>query len=326
MSKEMDDIFDDDLELLNDSGVDDGLQDNPKPIEDSIFNEDDLFNDSPKTDEGLIFDLLKINGIKDGKIKVVNEDGNEEIVDFFSLEKEEQLEILKPQEIIKSDLVGLSEDEAKFINNLRTGNLSINEYLNKYKEDVLSEVVIPEESYDIDSYDDQELFLLDLKAKFDLTDEELEKELEKELQNEDIFKKKVSKLRDEYKQLEDNYKKEQQDNFNKKQTDEYNQFVNKMVDVAIKSPDLYGIELEDSEKNEVLSFLLDLDDNGVSDFYKNLQSPEKLYEAAWFLRYGKDAMEAIKNTYEEEINKLKKDKTQVVVRQKDNKIRSIHEI
>lgn len=137
----------------------------------------------------------------------------------------------------------------------------------------------------------------------------------------------MDKTREEYKQLEDAYKKEQQDNYNKDRQDRYNTFVDQMVQVATQSNDLYGIELEDSEKNEVLSFLLELDDSGVSNFYKQLQDPNKLYEAAWFLRYGKEAMDALSNAYEQEIAKLKTDKTQVVVRNKDsNRIKSIHEI
>ena len=41
-----------------------------------------------------------------------------------------------------------------------------------------------------------------------------------------------------------------------------------MVDVATKTSEFHGIELEDNEKNEVLSFILDLDENGTSNFYK----------------------------------------------------------
>jgi len=319
MNEDIDNLFDDEDLELEEVQVEEVLEDFPA---DDIFGFETV---TEKTEEtpSLVNDLLITHGIKDGKIKIIDEENKESIIDFFSLPKEDQLEILstpKEKEI-------LSEEEQKFIDNLRAGNISIQEYLQKFKEDSLKEVAPIETSYDIDSYDDQELFLLDLKAKYDLTDEELTAELQKELENEDLFKKKVNKLREDYKQLEDNYKKEQQDTFTREREDKYNKFVDQMVDVAVKSSDLYGIELEDSEKNEVLSFLLDLDENGVSNFYRELQTPEKLYEAAWFLRYGKEAMDALKDAYENEISKLKKDKTQVVVHQKDtNRIRSIHEI
>ena len=88
--------------------------------------------------------------------------------------------------------------------------------------------------------------------------------------------------------------------------------------------------LEDDEKNEVLSFLLDQDENGASQFYKTLSDPNKLYEAAWFLRYGKESFDALKNAYESEIAKLKKqDKPTVVRKPKSgdtNKEKNIHDL
>ena len=107
--------------------------------------------------------------------------------------------------------------------------------------------------------------------KKETKNEELTKELEKELQDEELFKKKVAKIRDEYKQYEDQYKEEQQKEFDKQKEEEYGQFVDTMVDVAVKTPEFHGIELEDDEKNEVLSFLLELDDEGSTEFYKNLK-------------------------------------------------------
>ena len=102
-----------------------------------------------------------------------------------------------------------------------------------------------------------------------------------------------------------------------------------MVNVATKTSEYYGIELEDSEKNEVLSFILDLDENGTSNFYKTLNNPSKLYEAAWFLKYGKDAFSALSGAYEAEISKLKKDnKPKVVVKNRNTSTNtnSIHDI
>ena len=41
----------------------------------------------------VIDDLLSIKGITDGKIKVIKEDQSEEEIDFYSLTKEEQIEL-----------------------------------------------------------------------------------------------------------------------------------------------------------------------------------------------------------------------------------------
>lgn len=304
------DLFEEDL------GLETPIND---PKEDIFAGEDptlSLFEEpTPAPTQSLIDDLLKARGIVDNKIKIVNEDNTESEISFFDLSKEEQLDILTDNQV-EASASDLQEDEQTLIQYLRDNNITLQQYLELYKEDVLQNGSGAEQVYDIDSYDDEELFLLDLKNRYDdLTDEELVKELEKELQDKDLFTKKVTKLRAEYKQLEEAYKEEQQREFNAQRETQYNQFVDTMVDVAVKTPDLYGIELEDDEKNNVLSFLLELDEEGQSGFYKSLNTPENLYRAAWFLTYGEQAFDALKNAYEAEIAKLKKDIPKVVVRE-----------
>lgn len=305
---ELDDLFTDDLNL------EENLNDDLNSDAAVITEDDDIFESSASTsNSSIINDLLLKKGINDGKIKVVNEDESEEEIDFYSLSKEEQLEILNSSD--SDHDYGLEEEEIELLNELRSKGLTWKQYLDQYKESLVSESS-SDPIYEIDAYDDQELFLLDLKEKYDLTDEELEKELEKELKDEELFKKKIDKIRSEYKTLEDQRKQDQQVEFERKQQERYDEFVDTMVNVAVKTPDLHGIELEDSEKNEVLSFLLDLDESGVSNFYKTLNDPSRLYEAAWFLKYGKDAFQEIVNAYEFEISKLKKDtkKSNIVVK------------
>lgn len=321
--EDLDNVFEEDL----------GLEEVVKEELDDIFSPSDevvdIFEEkvSLVPEESILIDLLKAKGIQDGKVSIVDEQNNETKVDFFSLSKEEQLDILNSKEEQSTPTNDLEDSEIEFINNLRTSNKSIADFLKEYKESVLAEAGTNlEPSYDIDAYTDEELFILDLKNKYDLTDEELEKELEKELENKDLFTKKVTKTREEYKKLEDNFKEEQQQEFTKQREVEYQGFVNTMVDVAVKNPELYGIQLEDNEKNEVLSLLLDLDDQGASEFYKKLNDPSTLYQAAWFLRYGKEAFDTIIDAYETEIAELKKDKPKVVIRKDTTQPKSIHEL
>ncbi len=313
--EEFDDLFDDNLEPSDDIIDDQIIKSN---------DNDDFFESSSKNKtSSVIDDLLSIKGITDGKIKVIKEDQSEEEIDFYSLTKEEQIEILNSSDLDHD--YELEDDEIELINELRSKGVSWKDYLEQIK----SSVTPIEASYEIDSFDDQELFLLDLKHKYDLTNEELEKELEKELQDENLFKKKIDKIRAEYKELEDQQKQIQQAEFEASQKQRYEDFANTMVDVATKTSEFHGIELEDNEKNEVLSFILDLDENGTSNFYKTLNNPTKLYEAAWFLKYGKDAFNALSGAYEAEINKLKKDnKPRVVVKNKNTSTNtnSIHDI
>lgn len=293
------------------------------------LDNDDFFSVTPvePTEESLLDTLLKTKGITNSKLTIIDEDNQEQEIDFYDLSREEQLEILNSSE--KTDEYELDNSELDLINHLRSNNLSVDDFLAQYREAILAEVQPDSEiSYDIDNYDDQELFLLDLKNKYDLTDAELQAELEKELQNEDIFTKKVTKLRSEYKQLEDQYKANQQAEFESQREEQYNQFANTMVNVASNVSDFHGVYLEDEEKTETLSYLLDLDNSGTSQFSKDLNDPAKLYEAAWYLRYGKEAFQALENAYETEITRLKKlaDKPRAVVQNSGKKITDISQL
>ena len=81
-----------------------------------------------------------------------------------------------------------------------------------------------------------------------MTDEELLKELEKELSDEPLFKKKVDILRAEYKNLEDSHKEAQRLEDEENKIAEFQRFEEAMVNIAVETPEFYGIELEDSEK------------------------------------------------------------------------------
>lgn len=285
-----------------------------EPKQTAIISDDNFLSDSddilnePTNSEDVLNLFLATKGIENGKIKIINDYDQEEEIDFKELPKHEQLQILKSDDLDYD--YGLEDDEIEFINYLRNQGISWRDYVNQIAQ---SSNQNQEPVYDIDSYDDHELFLLDLKYKLDLSDEELERELEKELQDGEIFKKKVDRLRQEYKEIEDRQRQDHQESINQQNQEQYNQFYNTMIGVAQQLPEIHGIELEDAEKNEILSSIVNLDANGYSDFYKELNNPVRLYEAAWFLRYGKDAFAAISNAYEQEIMRLKQDKKPGVV-------------
>jgi len=320
--EEFDDLFD---ENSGTEGV------NDEPIIGENLNDDNFLLEeegSSSKEPTLLDELLKSRGISNAKIKILDEKDQEQEVDFYGLTKEEQLEILNARNEDEVTTPDLAEEEILLLNHLRSNNLTVETFLQQFKDSIYTELgKQTEATYDIDAYDDQELFLLDLKNKFELTDEELVAELEKELQNPEIFNKKVTKLRGEYKILEDQYKLTQAQEAEQLREQEYNQFADQMVDIATKINEFHGIDLEDEDKNETLSYLLELDDKGLSNFYKDLNNPVKLYEAAWYLRYGKEAFDAIKNAYEAEIAKLKKPvKPNVVVQNASKRKENIHDL
>ncbi len=318
------DYLEEDLGLDQDTTIEPIIE-TPLVVEDNLFDEQNIVDTATPT-ESILDQLLKAKGISDSMVTILDEDEQEKEVNFYDLSREDQLEILNMTEPAENN--DLDNSEIDLINHLRTNNLSVDDFLAQYRESILAEAQQGSEpSYDLDAYDDQELFLLDLKQKYDLTDEELQTELEKELANPDLFTKKVTKLRDEYQQLENQYKANQQAEFDAQRDEQYNQFSTAMTTIATKVSDYHGVFLEDDEKQETLSYLLDLDDSGVSQFSKDLNNPDRLYEAAWYLRYGAEAFKALENAYEAEIAKLKKvDKPRVVVRNSDKPIKNINDL
>ena len=292
---------------------------------DNIFE----YNSNEKSSLDL---FLESKGFTDSKVKVLDENEEEQELSFSELSTEEQLDILnsltsveKQQEV--NTALNISSDEQEFLGQLKENNLTLTQFLEAYKENILKENKSTP-NYDIDSYSDDELYMLDLKAKFDLTDEEVQSELEKALQNEDLYKKKVTKLRTDYKELEDQQKASAQADFEENQQKQYTEFVNEIVGIASGIEDFHGIELDDSEKNDTLSYLLDLDQSGTSKFYKDINDPNKIYELAWYMKYGQSAFKLLQDTYEAEITRLKKekDKPSVIRQTTHNKIESINDL
>ncbi len=260
----------------------------------NFFNSEEVLGDEK---DPLIEKLLEAKGLKNGKAKIVQEDGTEGELDFYSLSEDEKIELLTAE---IEDGAELNSEEKTLINHLRENNVSLKDFLENYKNQVLSEAASETVmTYDIDNYDDEELFILDLQAKYELSEEELVQELETALKNKPLFDKKVSKLREEYKVLEDQYKESIR-------TEEYNKFVNTVNTAANNLSEFHGIVLEDSDKAEAIKYLTELDSEGLSAFSRDLRDPKKIFEVAWYLRWGKDAFKAIENAYENEINKLKK--------------------
>lgn len=280
--------------------------DEQEQIEKEIF-------DSPSTEPAYITALLNQRGITDpNNIVILDEDGNETSVKFSELTDEEKAQILLGDE-------PETEPEESFDSYLKENNMSLEQFLEAYKQEILSSIQ-QDENYTIDNYSDEELFMIDLQNKYDLTDDELKIELEKEQQNPDLFKKKIDKLRGEYKASEDAFKQQQQDAYEQENQRQYEEFSKQVTDAANKTVDIYGIiDIEDGDKTDVLNSLLELDEQGNTEFGRMLSDPAKLYEAAWFLKYGKDAFGALQSYYTSEISKLKNEmKGKVIIKENNN--------
>ena len=295
------------MEIKNDyyeSLLDDPVEVQEEQIEDQITEDEPLLPNQPSDNgdepepqeqqndieqgDDLITSYLKSKGISDPtKIQFENEEGGIDEVDFKTLPKEEQLTMLN--ELASTDY---TDYEKEVINYLRVNNTDlqgvITYFQNKAIEDYLAQNPnqTPQKSYTIDDYSDDELYIADLAAKFpDFTEDELNEKLDAAKMNEELFKKEVDSLRDFYKDEED--RQAEQARLNEQQ--QYEALQNTLLDsigkfneivLDTEDPHSDSLEIEDSDKQIMLDYLLTPDKDGQSQFDKDLSDPNALIELA----------------------------------------------
>lgn len=267
--------------------------------------EDELFGEDKTENSELINNLLAQRGITDAsKIQIEDEDGNIQELDFNSLPIEEQLEILQ------QETPELDDSEIETINYLRENGVGIQELIEYHRNQAIQEYLQSQQiDYTVDNLSDEELYKLDIASRYeDLSEEELEIELQKELNNPDLFKKKVDKLREVYKQEEIAEQTELAKQAELEEEQNYQILIDSMVEVAQETNELFDLELEDEDKEEVLQFLLNKDINGQSEFVKLLNDPNALFQLAWFATKGQEAFSTIHDYYKKEIDLARKAK------------------
>ena len=224
--------------------------------------------------------LLEQKGITDPtKIKFENEEGEIEELDFNSLSREEQLVILANE----NSTPEISDQEIEIINFMRENNVSFEEIIEHEKQKAIEEYITNNinQTYTVDDLSNEELYRFDLQSRYpDLTEEELNVKITQELLQPDLFNKMSESLRIEYKGLEDAQNAELAEQKTQEEEQTYNTLVDTMINIAENTNDLYSLDLEDNDKEEVLSFLLDRDINGQSEFAKLLNNPDELFKLA----------------------------------------------
>ena len=262
----------------------------------NIFKEEEVVEseegeksaEAEKVEDDAMTAFLKSKGIADpSKIQFENENGEIEDVDFNSLSREEQLTMI--QELTDP---GLSDHEVQVVNYLRQNrvtfdqvidyfaNQRLEEYLNEHPEDK------HQKNYSIDDYNDDELYLADLKSKYpSFSDEELLSKLNIAKSDEDLFKKEVDILRESYKAQEDQMLKDAELAEQQQYEDLQNNLLNAVsafneVSLDTKDSESDSLVIEDSDKRQILGYLLDQDKDGKSQFVKDIENPNTLIELA----------------------------------------------
>lgn len=291
--------------------------------EEETSQEPEESQETEVTEDDYLTTFLSDYGVKNGKVTYENEDGSTEEVDFKSLDPQEKLNILK--ELTNPNL---TKDEIDTINYLRQNHASIQDVINYYSQKAVEKYIADngpaEKEYAIDEYSDDEVYVADLKAKYsDMTDDEIKADLENAKSNEELFKKKVETLRKQYKDREDE---EYQDQL-KEQENRYNDYKNSVtnlisqfneISMDYKDRNADSLLIEDSEKEQIYRYILDLDENGYSQFFKDLNDPKMQVELAWFALFGKEALSDISNYWKSQLKNTRRaeSKSQTTVVQK----------
>lgn len=259
-----------------------------------MFDEDDEFAEgtleqpsNPEPPEGedegdLTTEVLKAKGISDpDKIKFEDESGAVVERAWDTLSREEQLNILTDttEETENNDL---DDEEIDLINQIRSSGMSVNDYMQ-------SLMPKPEEPvYEVDTMTDDEVYALDLLNKVgkdNITDDELTAAVEAAKQNEALFKKQVEGLRNEYVQLQKDQEAQQANEAAHQREAAFANYATSIRNEIEGFNSFAGKELELSNDDieQLASFMIDRDNQGVTALGRALNDPKLLTKAAFWL-------------------------------------------
>ena len=273
------------------------VQEQPTEVEETIQTS----STEPPSEGDFMSDFLKTKGIEDiNRIKFEDENGNIEERSWNSLSRDEQFNILntpisQPQET--QDL-GLSNEEIELLNQIRSSNMSPQEFISQYQAQEQEPV------YKVDDLTDDEIFLLDLESRVgEITDDEAAQALAVSKQNEDLYKKQVEGIRKEYKEREEQMNEQLKQQQEEEQRNIFNEYSKAVVDSIDNFNSIGNLDLnfENSDKEELAEFMLSQDETGSNYLYKALQDPNTLVRAAWFILNGEEAFNNISDYFTNQI-------------------------
>lgn len=313
LNENFDALLDDDVsndEIINNNET----ESNEDQTNVEIEEEESVTSTEDKNeDENPIYTFLKEKGIKDpSKIQFTNEDDSVEEIDFNSLSKDEQLEVLRTI----SD-PGLTENEINTINYLRQNNATLEQVVEYFAQKRLDDYLkenpdkVHQKVYSIDDYTDDDLFIYDLKQRYpDFTDEELTTELDKAKEDEELFKRKTEIIRNAFKAQEDQAE-AQRVELEKQQVEDLR---NNLMNAAGKFNEIQldytddesdSLIIDDEDKREMMSYILDQDQEGKSQLIHDLEDPDRLIELAWFATQGPKMLSELNKHWKKQLSDLR---------------------
>lgn len=298
-------------EPVNENNEDDTSENDDD--ENNNNNEDEVIenhdNDEPINESELIKSLLKEQGIDDlSKIKFENDKGEIEEISWNELSNEEKLAILSPEQ--EDDNTRLDDQEINLINQMRLHNVTPQEFVQMIKQQGVAEYVAQQENpdvhYAVDDLTDEELYLLDLQARVEgITEEELQEALDRAKSNEELFKKEITGIRNEYKKLEEDKNQRDAALEEQKAQEQFEKFSRDIV-TSIENFTNVGeldVDMDNNDMNELYNFITGTNNAGVRYLDQALSDPNTLVRMAWFALKGEDIINSISDYYKSEITK-----------------------
>lgn len=299
-----------DDELMDE--LDEVIVDDDTTTQDNIEDIDQHLEDSSEDNVDIVAELLKTKGITDSsKIKFENDEGEIEEVDWNTLSTEDKLNILNTEETGYE--AELDDTEIELINAIRNSKMTPQEYIGHMQQqgiyNYLNRAQPAQIEYSVDELSDEDLYIADLIAKVgdDLTDEEIQSMVDTAKANEAVFKKQIDAIRNEYRQLEDNNRRQTFEVQRQNKIENYNRFAESVETEIRDFTDVYGysLNMDESEMEELYDFITGFDGAGVSVFGKALNDPKLLVQMAWFALNGERAFEDINSYWANEITNVR---------------------
>lgn len=204
------------------------------------------------------------------------------------------------------DQYDLDQTEINLLNELRTSNKSVEDYVNDLAQDRFSAYKADSDSREVNYKDmaDDAVYVKFLREKnTEISEEEIEAGLAAAKEN-PTYKTLVDGMRDNFIFAQD----KSTEAADKVETDKASQELEtdrqSIVDVASKINDIGGFEIPREVKNDVLHDLLEVNEYGDSLFLENtFSNPETMFKTAWFSKYGETYLSDIENYYKQEVTK-----------------------
>ena len=218
---------------------------------------------------------------------------------FGELDANKQLEVLTRLHEASTQSIeekfGLDEEEIGLINYIRQQGKSVDEIIDDLAQQRAQTYLMSQEiaNADVNSMNEDQIYTAFLlRSNPQATPDQLEKDLAtaKQMSN---FNNIVSNLKSEMLKDHESRVLNQREESNKALYSEIESQRKQVVDVVSKLDTIDGLSINDGIKNDVLDLILNVDDDGDSQFMTEVFSdPTKLFRAAFWYKNGTDIVSA----------------------------------